>query len=138
MLALDTNVLVRYFARDVPSQAVIAKSFLYNLNPEGPGFIGREVVLETVWVLERAYKFSRVRIANALFDLLDTDGIIIENGEDVAESARRYRDSNADFSDLLILAAAQRVGATPLYTFDQKLARMEGATLLETTLPDAA
>ena len=32
--------------------------------------------------------------------------------------------------DLMILAAAERVGATPLYTFDRKLARIEDAALL--------
>ena len=130
MLALDTNVLVRYFADDVPTQAETAKALLASLTSESPGFIGREVALEVVWVLERSYNLSRIRIANAFLDLLDEDGIVVENAEDVASAVILYRESSADFSDLMILAAAERVGARPLYTFDRKLARMEGATLL--------
>ena len=130
VLAVDTNVLLRYFADDVPTQAETAKALLASLTSESPGFIGREVALEVVWVLERSYNLSRIRIANAFLDLLDEDGIVVENAEDVASAVILYRESSADFSDLMILAAAKRMGARPLYTFDRKLARMEGATLL--------
>lgn len=34
------------------------------------------------------------------------------------------------FSDLMILAAAERVGAGPLYTFDRRLGRMRGVVLV--------
>ena len=49
---------------------------------------------------------------------------------DAARAAFRYRASGAGFSDLMILAAAERSGAQPLYTFDQKAARLEGVSLL--------
>ena len=135
MLALDTNVLVRHFSNDVPAQKEAANMLLAGLTPESPGFIGREVVLEVVWVLERSYKFSRTRIANALLNLMAGKGILVENSEDVMNSLRQYSHSNADFSDLLILAAAKRAGANPLYTFDQRLARMDGAALLSVPQP---
>jgi len=32
---------------------------------------------------------------------------------------------------MMIVTAAERAGALPLYTFDQKAARLEGAALLE-------
>ena len=52
------------------------------------------------------------------------------NSDDVAAAAHRYRRGGADFSDLMILAAAERAGARPLYTFDRGLGRMDGAVLL--------
>ncbi len=131
MLALDTNILVRYFANDIPAQAEAARSLIGNLTLGNQGFICREVVLEVVWVLERSYGFFRAKIANDLMDLMEEDGIVLENAEDVREAVIQYRESTDDFSDLLILAAAQRADATPLYTFDRRLARLQGATLLE-------
>ena len=47
-----------------------------------------------------------------------------------AHTALAYSQGGPDFADLMILAAAERVGATPLYTFDRRFARIEGAALL--------
>ena len=47
-----------------------------------------------------------------------------------ARAAVRYRASGLGFSDLMILAAAERSGAHPLYTFDKKAARTDGVKLL--------
>ncbi|MCE2439759.1 MAG: PIN domain-containing protein [Candidatus Latescibacteria bacterium] len=47
-----------------------------------------------------------------------------------ARAALRYRASGLGFSDLMILAAAERSGAHPLYTFDKKAARTDGVKLL--------
>ena len=66
-----------------------------------------------------------------IVELAATDGIVIEEAEDVAHATIRYRQTGADFSDLMILASAERMGAGPLYTFDRRLAREEGATLVE-------
>ena len=135
VLAVDTNVLLRYFVDDIPVQAKAAVSLIDSLTLEMPGFVGREVALEVVWVLERSYDFSRSRIVNAMLNLMEKDGLIVENAEDVASAAIQYRQSSDDFSDLLILAAANRVGAKPLYTFDRKLARMDGVALLSVPQP---
>ena len=135
VLAVDTNVLLRYFVDDIPVQAKAAVALIDRLTPEVPGFICREVVLEVVWVLERSYNFSRSRIVNAMLELTTKDGLIVENAQDVAYSLHQYGHSNDDFSDLLILAAAKRVDAQPLYTFDRKLARMDGVALLSVPQP---
>ena len=63
MIALDTNVLVRYLVRDELRQAEAARGLLESLTSERPGYACREVVVELVWVLERAYGFPRDRIA---------------------------------------------------------------------------
>ena len=63
MIAVDTNVLIRYITQDVPAQAAIAERLLDSLTNDGPGFVGREVAIEIVWVLERSYEFSRTQVA---------------------------------------------------------------------------
>ena len=132
MTALDTNVIVRYLVNDDPQQAEVARALLDGLTPGTPGFICREVVLEVGWVLERAYRFTRAEIADVLMDLTASDSLVVEHADDVAAAAYRYRQGGVGFSDLMVLAAAERAEATPLYTFDRRLARMEGAALVET------
>ena len=130
MIAVDTNVLVRYLVRDDRQQAEAARALLQSVTAEKPGYACREVVVELVWVLERAYGYSRDRIATILEELVATEGLVVEAADDVARAAFRYRAGGAGFSDLMVLAAARRAGALPLYTFDQKAARLEAVQLL--------
>ncbi len=130
MIALDTNVLVRYLVRDDRHQAEAARALLESLTPERPGYVCREVTVELVWVLERAYGFPRDRIGSVLEELVATEGLAIEAAGDVARASIRYRAGGAGFSDLMILAAAERSGARPMYTFDRKAARIDGVELL--------
>ena len=126
MTALDTNVIIRYLVADVPDQAKAARSLIEQLTPDNPGFICREVVIETAWVLERSYRFPRSRIAEALMDLAASDSLVVENAEDVVAAAHRYRQGGVGFSGLMILAAAEWAKALPLYTFDRRLGRVRG------------
>ena len=86
--------------------------------------------MELVWVLDRSYAASRERIASALLSLLAADAIVVESADDVAAAVMAYADGISDFSDLMILAAARRAAATPLYTFDRRASRVDGVELL--------
>jgi predicted nucleic-acid-binding protein len=130
MIALDTNVLARYLVRDNTEQAEAARSLLESLTADRPGYVCREVTVELAWVLERAYGYTRDQIATVLEELVATEGLVIEAADDVARAAFRYRPDSVGFADLMILAAAERSGARPLYTFDQKAAQLEGVALL--------
>lgn len=135
MIALDTNVLVRYLVDDDAEQAEAARALMDRLTPERPGFVCREVMLELVWVLRHTYGHSVDRIAAVLEELVATDVLVIEVAADVARSAVRYRRGVADFPDLMIAAAAERSGARPLYTFDRKAARLPDVVLLDAASP---
>ena len=66
VIGLDTNVLVRYLVQDDPSQSARAMHLIEKrLTQSNPGFISIVAMVETVWVLERAYDFSRQQIADA-------------------------------------------------------------------------
>ena len=133
MFALDTNVLVRYLAGDDPRQAAAARAIMDKLTPGEPGFICREVAVEMVWVLERAYGYSRDRVAEVLHELVATRELHVEAAHDVIKAAAAYRRGGAGFADRMIAAAARRSGANAIYTFDQKVAQIEGVTLIDTT-----
>ncbi|MDE0168413.1 MAG: type II toxin-antitoxin system VapC family toxin [bacterium] len=132
MTAVDTNVLVRYLVRDDAAQAEAARVLLEGLTRQHPGFVCREVAIEVVWVLERAYRFERAEIADVLLELVATDCLMFESVDDVIRSVLRYHRGEPGFSDLMILAAAERAEALPLHTLDRRLARMEEATLVPT------
>lgn len=130
MIAIDTNVLVRYLVRDDARQAEAARELLDGLSAERPAFICREVMIETVWVLERAYRFAREQIAAAVGDLVTAVSLVVEAADAVSRSAVRYAQGGADFADLMIAEAADRAEAWPLFTFDRRLAREDGVVLV--------
>ena len=130
MISIDTNILIRRVVNDDARQAEAAQALLDGLTTENQGFVCREVALEFVWVLERVYRYSRELLAEKLLELIALETLVVEESEDVARSARRYGENNDDFSDLMILEASRRMGALPLYTFDRRLSRMEGAALV--------
>lgn len=131
MIALDTNVIIRFLVSDDAAQAEAARVLMEGLTFDNQGFICREVIIEVVWVLERSYRFTRTQIADVLIELIATDSLVVEAADDVARAAFTYRQGGVGFSDLMILSSSKRSGAVPLYSFDRKLSRVEGAVLVE-------
>ena len=130
MIAVDTNVLVRFLVQDDADQARIAGDIFDQLTDTETGFVSREVLIELVWVLERAYRLGRSEIAGALDALLSSTELVIEGADDVGPALDLYRNDGFGFADLMIAAAARRAGATELVTFDRKAARLPGVRFL--------
>jgi predicted nucleic-acid-binding protein len=130
VIALDTNVLVRFLVQDDPLQAQLATKVIDQLTDDAQGFVSREVLIELVWVLERAYRLGRTEIASALDGLLSATELNIEGSDEVAPALELYRNDGFGFADLMIAAAARRAGASELVTFDRKAATLPGVRLL--------
>jgi len=130
MIALDTNVLVRFLTQDDPGQGRLASTFIGSLTEANPGFVCREVLVELVWVLERSYGFGREEIARTLEGLLSASELILETADDVGAIVELYEAEGYGFSDLMIRQAARRAGAGALKTFDRKAARLDGVDVL--------
>lgn len=130
MIALDTNVLVRFLTQDDPDQSAEAERLMSGLTSDAPAHVCREVLVELVWVLERAYKYARADIARALEGLLSAAELVIEAADDVGAVLQLYEDKGFGFSDLMIRQAALRSGAETLVTFDRKAARLGSVRLL--------
>jgi predicted nucleic-acid-binding protein len=126
VIGLDTNVLVRFLTQDDLEQARLASAAMDQLTPERPGLICREVLVELVWVLERSYKFGRADISAVISGLLATSDLVVEGADAVAGILSLYEFEGFGFSDLMIRAAAQRLGAMTVLTFDRKAAALEG------------
>ena len=133
MIALDTNVLVRFLAQDDDAQFEVAAGLIEGCTSDAPGYVCREVIIELVWVFERACKYSREDIAEALLSIVTASQLSVENAQDIASVVNLYRDEGYDFADLMIRQSAQRSENRILKTFDQKLAKLDGVELLGTT-----
>lgn len=130
MIGIDTNVLIRFLVNDDPDQGRLARELFARLTPDAPGFLPREVLLESVWVLERAYRFDRATIVRAIEGLLESREIVVEAADDIGLALSRYARGGAGFADQLIIAISQRAGCSTVYSFDRQAAHEPGATLL--------
>jgi len=131
VIGLDTNVLVRLLVQDDPEQSKLAENLINGLSEQEPGFIAREVIVELVWVLERAYKLTRQQIVPAVEGLLSSRELIVEEADRVGLALARYASSKPGFSDQMILASVLDAQCDVLATFDQSLAKEAGTALLK-------
>jgi len=126
MIALDTNVIVRFLVKDDLKEARRASKIFRGLSDSNKGFVSREALLELVWVLEGAYKYSSAEITKAVYELLYSAEMVIEAADDVGPALERYRNEDFGFADLMIAAAARRSNSSELVTFGQNVESLEG------------
>lgn len=128
MIAVDTNIFVRYLVQDEPSQSAIATNLLENiLTSENPGFVSLVAVLELDWVLRTQYGFSALIAANAIAALMSSPSLIFENDAAVGVALGF---SHGDLADNILHEVGQASGCTKTVTFDKRFARLEGVELL--------
>ncbi len=121
MIALDTNVLVRYIVGDDAAQSAIASALIENeCSRDAPGFVALIVLCELVWVLDRGYGYGRVAIASVLRKLLAATELRVENPELCWQALNEYERGKADFSDFAIGLCGKAAKAAVTCTFDQK------------------
>ena len=116
MLAVDTNVLVRFITRDDAAQAVIARDLI----AKNAIFLPKTVLLETEWVLRSLYRFPAIAIAGAIRAFVGLPNVQSEQPA-VTAQALDWFTQGMDFADALHLASAEDCEA--FATFDRKLAR---------------
>ena len=84
MIGLDTNILIRYLTQDDPIQSRRATEIIERrLTEENPGFVSIGTMVETVWVLDRAYRLTTNEIAAAVERMLQIDVLVLENEQEV-------------------------------------------------------
>lgn len=117
MIAIDTNVVVRFLTGDDPDQAERARALIETRAV----FVPVTVVLECEWVLRSAYGFSRNDVAAALAAFGGLPGVTIE---DAAAVAVALAATEMDFADALHLRRSDH--CTELVTFDRRFAEVGG------------
>jgi predicted nucleic-acid-binding protein len=115
MLAVDTNVIIRYLTRDDAEQFARASALIRREEV----FVCTTVLLECEWVLRRAYRYSRDRIAEALRSIAGLPHVMLEDPA-LALEALDWMEGGMDFADALHLAKA--AGCEAFISFDRQLA----------------
>jgi predicted nucleic-acid-binding protein len=125
MIGLDTNILVRYLVQDDPEQSARATEILERrLTEKNSGFVSVVAMVETVWVLDRAYFLTAQEIATAIERLLQVDVLAIENEQEVFTAMVALKQERGSFADALIAELGARVGCSRTLTFDRKATRL--------------
>jgi len=117
VIALDTNILARYFLNDDPKQskaaiALLSKKQIYTAPPT--------VILELVWVL-RVNGCEREQIIKALRLLLGLPNFKPKQFEALCYALRWYEEG-MDFGDALHMALS--AGDQAFCTFDKTLSKV--------------
>lgn len=125
MLAIDTNLVVRYLTGDHPRQSMRARKLI----DAGGIYVGITVMLEAEWVLRGVYEYQPGDVCRALRAFAGLPGIAIEDDSLVATALDRV-ERGMDFADALHVGKADHCEA--MLTFDRKFIKAAKAFGVET------
>ena len=136
MIAIDTNVLLRYLLDDDEAQAAKAEKLVFGKDPV---LITDVVLVETIWTLKgKKYQLKKSELLAVLQALFKEPNIRFEDGQTVWLALNDYRKAKptggkeVDFSDTLIVrkakftASVQKVDFGGVYTFDIAAQKLPG------------
>ena len=125
MIAVDTNVIVRFLVRDDEKQSQAAYRRLKKAEVDRETlFVPLVVVLETIWVLESAYNKSRTDVIDSIEDMRRMPIFEFERDDVLHRVLSDGRNCRADLADLLIAHSAQASGCDCGITFDKDAAKL--------------
>ncbi len=140
MIAVDTNVLLRYLLQDDEKQANKAAKLI--LGTESV-LITDVVLMETIWTLKgKRYNLSKEQIIDVIYALFAEPNLTFEDGPAVWGALKDFSNAKpikssgktkqADFPDALIVNKAKRHGqltkneVSTVYTFDKAALEIGG------------
>jgi predicted nucleic-acid-binding protein len=116
MIAIDTNIIVRFLTQDDELQFQKSREIFQNQDI----FIGNTVIIETEWVLRFAYKFQRTDVCAALRKLFGLPNVNLTNASLITQ-VLQWHENGLDFADAFHLAHSQH--CSEFYTFDDKFVK---------------
>jgi len=130
MIGLDTNLLVRIFAKDNPLQEAMVLELLEQL-PEGErAVVNIVVIVELLWVLKRAYRFEEEALVRVLRSMAENKRLFLPNKEILLEAAHQVRENGGELPDMIIALLNREHGASVTYTFDLEASKLDDFQLL--------
>lgn len=131
MPALDTNILVRHIVGDDHAQLAAVRRLIRRAIEDGQTlFVPVTVVLELEWVLRSSYGCGKDEVIRVVANLFSGVELCFESEQALEVALQLYREGAADFADCVHVALAAQAGEQPLWTFDRRAARIQGARLL--------
>lgn len=131
MIAIDTNVLLRFLIKDEPAQSALAFELIRTRCTEAdPGFVSLVAVAELAWALDKVYRLERKELGDALQALFLSPCFLVQSSGEVFQAVDLYRKGEMDFHDALIGLAGRQHGCATTFTFDRGAARSATFTRL--------
>lgn len=126
MIAVDTNILVRYAVKDDPKQTAIATEFLKSTTC----LVLRTVILELAWVLSSqvGYNLPRSVVAERLCHICGLPTITVEDASAVFQTIIWY-EQGMDFADALHLASSS--SCSGFATMDRRMSAKAAKVAVE-------
>jgi predicted nucleic-acid-binding protein len=88
------------------------------------------VTLEFEWVLRASFDYAKDEVMQVLSSLFSAAELTFESERALEVALQLYRKGPADFADCLHVALAAQAGELPLWTFDKRAAKVNGAQLI--------
>lgn len=125
---VDTSVILRLLVKDDEGKANASLKLLRDARRQGVALHLLPVaVLETVWVLEKVYKYDRKSIREITEAILNTPELKTEMGEVFRKAIALYETRNVKFADAVMGYWGIERGLTTVYTYVEKdFKRIEG------------
>ncbi|MFL9503271.1 type II toxin-antitoxin system VapC family toxin [Rhodopseudomonas palustris] len=121
MIAVDTNVLLRFFeADDNVAQTAAARDVVRS---QGSVFINPVVLVEFVWALRASFGLDRKAIHTRLQRILAAPEFVLPFAASIERAVEQYGKGLADFADCMIGELNLAFGCDATMTFDKKAAR---------------
>jgi predicted nucleic-acid-binding protein len=122
MIALDTNVLVRFLVEDDKAQSAKVVGLVARaIAADEALFLSDVVICETVWVLVAAYRVPRAEIGATLGRLLMAAHLRFEDPDRLSRALEAFLAGKGDFADYVIREEARAAGCDRVATFDRVL-----------------
>ena len=132
MIAVDTNIIVRFLVRDDEVQAEAAYRRLKRAETDRESlFVSLVVLLETTWVLGSAYGKSRREVLDCIGDMRRMPVFEFEKDAVVERLLVVGRSCKADLADILIALSAEANGCEAGITFGKGAAKLPFFELLK-------
>ena len=113
----DTNILIRLFTLDDDTQI----EELTRMIEQGTTTLSvlSMVLIEAYWVLNKSYKFEKESIVHVFQELLESDGVELEEETIMQRTLNTFQTLNVDLVEVY-LAEKSKVLELPILTWNHK------------------
>ena len=125
---MDANIVLRFLLKDHPEYFKAALNlFTEAENDRITLHLHPLILAEVIWTLQGYYEYSKNDIAKTLSEMIESDGLFVEDKDVVKRALHDYAEKNVDYIDAYIAAHASIKGPPAIYTLDKKhFSRLEG------------
>jgi predicted nucleic-acid-binding protein len=131
MIGIDTNILLRLWLNDDPTQNKRIDALLAEHGSTPGSLLVSDVVLaEAIWTLRSAFDQDKSAQLTALRSLLDETAFAFEDDAAVRAAVALFENGSCGFSDCLVVARHAQRGCNFTATFDRRMRKLPGVKVL--------